>query len=70
MAYFKLIKIEKWVTGNGGFSTTSLKDGKILNDTTLILYNNSRVGAIDTIANVYHFKQFSPKPDSTNSFIK
>ena len=65
-----IIKIEKWAPGNGGFPLSFLKDGKILNDTTFVLYNNSKEGEIDTIGNIYHFKQFSPKPDSTNKFIK
>jgi hypothetical protein len=37
---------------------------KILNDTTLFIGTQNGDSAI------YHFKQFSPKPDSTNVFIK
>jgi len=59
------LKIEKWY---GPYSY--VKDGKILNDTTFVLYNNSKEGEVDTIGDIYHFKQFSPKPDSTNKFIK
>jgi len=65
-----LIKIENWGTSSGGPLKSYLKDGKILNDTTFVLYNNSIEGEIDTVGTIYHFKQYSPKPDSTNRFIK
>ena len=49
--------------------------GKILNDTTIVLYQKYRiVNGIQTRINMdstfYYFKKFSPKPDSTNSFVK
>ena len=46
--------------------------GKILNDTTINItesyYSNEKKR--NTADQLWHFKQFSPKPDSTNSFIK
>ena len=50
-----------------------MKIGKIINDTTFQLvrefasYHKKDSRVIDE---TYHFKQFSPKPDSTNVFIK
>lgn len=45
--------------------------GTIINDTTI--HFNKKVNSDGTesvsINETYHFKQFSPKPDSTNSFI-
>ena len=45
--------------------------GVILNDTTIQFTNkvNSDGTESESINETYHFKQFSPKPDSTNSFI-
>jgi len=45
--------------------------GIILNDTT-ILFQETRFadGSIDYYNDTLHFKQFSPKPDSTNIYIK
>jgi hypothetical protein len=49
-----------------------VKEGFILNDTTLQITRMYRVdGSDEHILNyTYHFRQFSPKPDSTNNFIK
>jgi len=58
-----IIKVEKWVTGNGGIPKSIFKQGKIINDTTFYLMYKKK-------KEIYHFKQFSPKPDSTNRFIK
>lgn len=45
--------------------------GIILNDTT-ILFKETKFsnGNIDSYNDTLHFKQFNPKPDSTNVFIK
>ncbi|MBK7691064.1 MAG: hypothetical protein IPK62_04460 [Bacteroidetes bacterium] len=44
--------------------------GTIINDTTIHFTNKTNSDGTDskTINEIYHFKQFSPKPDSTNSF--
>ena len=47
--------------------------GKILNDTTIHIYKNKESYGNDVTTvkdDTLHFKQFSPKPDSTNVFIK
>ena len=56
------IEYEQWSTadGPGGGLPVFKNSYDIVNDTTLINYSGR----------IYHFKQFSPKPDSTNNFIK
>ncbi|MDO4729504.1 MAG: hypothetical protein Q4B43_10945 [Bacteroidota bacterium] len=45
--------------------------GEILNDTTFIIYKEKGLGNKWFDSNTtYHFKKFSPKPDSTNVYIK
>ncbi len=51
--------IQGWTDGGGGPKPIKITYFKILNDTTLQKGNY-----------LYHFKQFSPKPDSTNVFMK
>ena len=64
------IIIEGWQpTGGGSFSTYSLK-GEIPNDTTIHIMQKWSHGKKEAYNEIYHFKQFNPKPDSTNSFIK
>jgi hypothetical protein len=69
----KLIAFEKWVPRNGGDEVTKAYrySGEILNDTTFRIVSTERVdGSNSQIVDwVFHFKQFTPKPDSTNSFI-
>ncbi len=50
---------------------TYISKGEIMNDTTFVLKKISRPNGKDlTLINeTYHFRQFSPKPDSTNNFI-
>ena len=53
-------------------SGISLSSGIILNDTTFEITQNSLQDGSKKISvdEIYHFKKFSPKPDSTNNFIK
>ncbi|HBF88408.1 MAG TPA: hypothetical protein DDX39_07160 [Bacteroidales bacterium] len=44
--------------------------GEILNDTTFLITNSNYEGENYEINYKYHFKEFSPKPDSTNTFIQ
>ena len=46
--------------------------GEILNDTTLRLtsWRYNRYGNVENIDELYYFKAFNNKPDSTSSFIK
>ncbi|MDR2039056.1 MAG: hypothetical protein LBQ60_14125 [Bacteroidales bacterium] len=67
------IKYEKWVPSEGPFSAFTY-EGVILNDTTFVINKSYRMenGQKTKISELdweYHFKQFSPKPDSTNRFI-
>lgn len=52
------IVLESWDYSGGPGLTTYKKNGEILNDTAF------RISKA-----IYHFKQFSPKPDSTNKYI-
>jgi hypothetical protein len=66
----KDITIEKWLSGNGGPYPVEKYKGKIVNDTTISIpfsywpLNGSEKNR------TFRFKKFSPKPDSTNMFIK
>jgi len=55
-----VIEYEQWTTSVGGGLPIFKNRYNIENDTTLI----------NPYGRVYHFRQFSPKPDSTNTFIK
>ncbi|MFW5762497.1 MAG: hypothetical protein ACOCXH_16100 [Cyclobacteriaceae bacterium] len=66
------IKIEHLI-GRGCIKLYSyLYIGTILNDTTILFTeHNASEGSDDNKCNnLYHFKKFSPKPDSTNQFVK
>ena len=61
------------IVAMGGFSRIAYTDyGKILNDTTIHFYKHkeSYKNVFENMNDTLHFKQFSPKPDSTNVFIK
>jgi hypothetical protein len=73
------IVIERWVTASGGgIYPTQILKGEIKNDTTINFHtlvgahpvNYNRKKKILKIDETYHFRQMSPKPDSTNKFIK
>lgn len=59
---------------SGGRVKSVIRYGKILNDTTFIishfLNNYDRKPKKRPTHEVYHFRKYSPKPDSTNIFIK
>ena len=63
---------EKWIGSTGFRACLGKSTGNILNDTTIHFteWYNSEYNQTYPIDEVWHFKQFSPKPDSTNSFIK
>jgi hypothetical protein len=68
------IKFERWASGGGPFNAY-MSEGKILNDSTFHITKRYRLKnevktEIRTRNDIYHFKQFSPKPDSTNNFIR
>jgi hypothetical protein len=73
------IEIERWVTSSGGGPyPTQILRGEIKNDSTIHFHTKlesvplqaNRKKKIFSIDETYHFRQFSPKPDSTNKFIK
>ena len=51
------------------------EEGTILNDTTFVIQRyyrmeNGEMTDVGDVNETYHFRQFSPKPDSTNMFIQ
>jgi len=66
-----VIKFERWYPDQPCYPSY-VREGIILNDTTFHIIKSYRSNGseMSTENSVYHFKQFSPKPDSTNSFIK
>lgn len=68
------IFFERWYPSEGALSAY-VRSGVILNDTTFHITEVYRMQKgqkteISTTDEMYHFKQFSPKPDSTNVFVK
>jgi hypothetical protein len=66
------IEFERWYPSSGGPLPAYIRSGEILNDTTFIITKSirSKTGEEKELYETYYFKQFSPKPDSTNNFIK
>ncbi len=69
------IKFEKWYSNSIGPYLAYIRAGKILNDTTFHITESYRLlngekTEFKIRNEIYHFKQFSPKPDSTNNFIR
>ena len=66
-----VIDFEGWDTGETFSRPTVKRYAKIVNDTTFCMCSKRpQKGENVKLGNGFHFKQFSPKPDSTNSFIK
>lgn len=68
------ISFEMWYPSEAPYKAF-ISEGKIINSTTFLITKRYRlVNGMQTnikeINDEYHFKQFSPKPDSTNNFIK
>lgn len=71
------ILFEKWHPGTPGPEVPFASSGVILNDSTFWMkqrfkFENGKrteVRDITEINDIYHFRQFSPKPDSSNPFI-
>lgn len=66
------IIIEHYYPQGGIRSYTYFRSGRIINDTTFCLTSFTRPDGseLELIDETYHFKYFSPKPDSTTNFIK
>jgi hypothetical protein len=68
------VKFERWYPSSGGPLKAYVREGIILNDTTFqitVSYRNQNGEKTEVRERneVYHFKSFSPKPDSTNTYI-
>ena len=65
------IEFEIWGPNNGGRLKTNLRSGIILNDSTFLINSlfSNYDGQTTVEEDTFHFKEFSPKPDSTNTFI-
>ena len=65
------IKFERWYPGQGAIKAY-VREGRILNDTTFHITKSYRSDGSEERDKdeLYHFRPFSPKPDSTNIFIK
>ena len=65
------IQYSGWSTSVGGGRPSFKTIGVIENDTTFRLTKSINSDGEEFERNdLYHFRQFSPKPDSTNTFIK
>jgi hypothetical protein len=66
------ILFERWYPSSGGPMPIFVNSGFILNDSTFTieLIKNKKGNKINSENETYHFRQFSPKPDSTNKWIK
>jgi len=66
-----IIQCSKWGHSVGGGLTSYKYMGNIENDTTFCFIRAIYyTGRIEEFNDCYHFRQFSPKPDSTNNFIE
>jgi len=65
----KSIEFETWEAGRDIITFSNY--GEILNDTTFLITKqvNNDSGKSESLNLKYRFRQFSPKPDSTNNFI-
>ncbi len=68
----KNILFERYYKSDALSKKAYIRSGLIVNDTTFRITKSVRSDGIEEkeIEEIYHFKQFSPKPDSTNNFIK
>jgi hypothetical protein len=67
-----IIQYENWIGSTGIRVCISKFTGYIVNDTTIHFTEiyNSEFKRTRYIDEVWHFKEYSPKPDSTNIYIK
>ncbi len=68
------ITFELWYLSEAPYKPY-ISEGKIINDTTFLITKRYRmVDGVQTnikeLNDEYHFRQFYPKPDSTNNFVK
>jgi hypothetical protein len=68
-----IIQFELWYPANqDGSWPAAIKTGEIINDTTFHISSGMRSNGTEKAVfdETYHFKRFSPKPDSINNFVK
>ena len=66
-----IMEIEGWSTSVGGGLPVYKAYYYIENDTTLRLFKSINSDGMEFEKDaIYHFRHFSPKPDSTNNFIQ
>jgi len=68
------IKFERWYPSEKPYKAY-VREGEIINDTIFTItesyrMKNGKKSEVESKNEVYHFREFSPKPDSTNSFIQ
>ncbi|MBC8053489.1 MAG: hypothetical protein H7Y13_10540 [Sphingobacteriaceae bacterium] len=65
------IVFERWYPSSGGPLKSYIRSGVIIDNTTFTITKSIRSNGEEgrDINETYHFKQFSPKPDSTNTFV-
>ena len=66
------IQFERYYITDDTKKRSYVREGTILNDSTFHITTSFRSGGSEQSKKneIYHFRQFSPKPDSTNNFIK
>lgn len=71
------IKLEKWVTTSASTYPTNFFEGNLLSNDKFIFKKKTGTNdyvkknkSVTSISEDFNFRQFSPKPDSTNNFIK
>ena len=66
-----IIKFDRWYPGAKPYKAY-VREGVILNDTTFQITKTYRSNGSELREKdeIYYFREFSPKPDSTNVFIK
>ena len=69
--YDTIIQIEKWYPSEVYFPVYK-RIGRVLNDSTFTITNSSRCDGSEgaTQEEIWHFKPYSNKPDSTNPYIE
>jgi hypothetical protein len=67
------IVFERWHPGSKGYTPAFVHSGEILNDTTFVITEqerskNGEEGPLEEDM-MFHFQEFSPKPDSTSEYL-
>ncbi len=65
------IAFERWYPPSKTHTIAAIRSGRILNDTTFVITESRRSNGDDVREEdeTYHFRAFSPKPDSTSRFL-